>query len=227
MRENEEFLRKIPIFSSLNDNIISEIATLGKRKVYNKDSVILFQNQSDSALIVVLKGQLRISKMSKEGNEVTLDTLKEEEFWGETEILNGKPPAVNVAAETDSEVFIISRNDLMNLFNTRPEYSISVLSELTRLLRNLNSRIKSLSIKAADGKVASVIMQLVDDFGVVKDGAIEVENVPLQQELASMAGTSRETISRTIRSFAKKGLIELEGQKLRIKNYDKFKELNN
>jgi CRP/FNR family transcriptional regulator, cyclic AMP receptor protein len=227
MRENEEFLRKIPIFSSLNDNIISEIATLGKRKVYNKDSVILFQNQSDSALIVVLRGQLRISKMSKEGNEVTLDTLKEAEFWGETEILDGKPPAVNVSAETDSEVFIISRNDLMNLFNARPEYSISVLNELTRLLRNSNSRIKSLSLKAADGKVASVIMQLVDDFGVVKDGAIEVENVPLQQELASMAGTSRETISRTIRSFAKKGLIELEGQKLRIKNYDKFRELNN
>jgi CRP/FNR family transcriptional regulator, cyclic AMP receptor protein len=227
MRENEEFLKKIPIFSSLNDNIISEIATLGKRKLYNKDSIILFQNQSDSALIVVLKGQLRISKMSKEGNEVTLDTLKEAAYWGETAILDGKPPAVNVAAETDSEVFIISRNDLMNLFNTRPEYSISVLNELTRLLRNSNSRIKSLSLKAAEGKVASVIIQLVDDFGVVKDGAIEVENVPLQQELASMAGTSRETISRTIRSFAKKGLIELEGQKLRIKNYDKFKELNN
>jgi CRP/FNR family cyclic AMP-dependent transcriptional regulator len=227
MRENEEFLKKIPIFSSLNDNIISEIANLGRRKVYNKDSVILFQNQSDSALILVLKGQLRISKMSKEGNEVTLDTLKEAGVWGETAILDGKPPAVNIAAETDSEVFIISRNDLMNLFNTRPEYSISVLNELTRLLRDSNSRIKSLSLKAAEGKVASVIMQLVDDFGVVKDGAIEVENVPMQQELASMAGTSRETISRTIRSFAKKGLIELEGQKLRIKNYDKFKELNN
>jgi CRP/FNR family cyclic AMP-dependent transcriptional regulator len=227
MRENEEFLKKIPIFSSLADNIISEIANLGKRKYYNKDSVILFQNQSDSALIVVLKGQLRISKMSKEGNEVRLSSLKESDFWGETAILDGKPPAVNIAAEMDSEIFIISRNDLMNLFNFKPEYSISVLNELTRLLRISNSRIKSLSLKAAQGKVASVIMQLVDEFGVVKDGAIEVENIPMQQELATMAGTSRETISRTIRSFSKKGLIEFEGQKLRIKNYDKFKELNN
>jgi CRP-like cAMP-binding protein len=115
----------------------------------------------------------------------------------------------------------------MNLFNAKPEYSISVLNELTRLLRNSNSRIKSLSLKAAESKVASVIMQLIDEFGIVKDGAIEVEKIPMQQELASMAGTSRETISRTIRSFAKKGLIELEEQKLRIKNYDKFKELNN
>jgi CRP-like cAMP-binding protein len=40
-----------------------------------------------------------------------------------------------------------------------------------------------------------------------------------------MAVTSRETISRTLHSFAKKGLIELEGSKLRILNYEKFKEL--
>ena len=66
----------------------------------------------------------------------------------------------------------------------------------------------------------------MDEYGVVKEGAIEIEQLPTQQELAEMAGTSRETISRTIHSFSKKGLIEIEGQKLRIKNYDKFKELS-
>jgi len=40
-----------------------------------------------------------------------------------------------------------------------------------------------------------------------------------------MAGTSRETISRTLHSFAKKGMIELEGSKVKILDYEKFKEL--
>ncbi len=226
MRENEEFLKKIPLFSSLNDNIISEIANLGIRKNYNKDSIILFQNQSDSALVVVLKGELRLTKMSNEGNEVTLDFLKESESWGDTAILDGKSPTVNIVAEQNSEVFVITRTDLMNLFNSKPEYSIAVLNELTRQLRASNLKIKSLSLKAAEGKVASVIIQLADEFGIVKEGAIEIEQLPIQQELANMAGTSRETISRTIQSFSKKGLIEVEGQKLRIKDYEKFKELN-
>ena len=226
MRENEEFLKKIPIFSNLSNNIISEIAGLGMRKNYNKDAVILFQNQSDSALIIVLSGELRLTKMSNEGNEVTTDQLKEFDYWGETAILDGKPPTVNIVVEQNSEVFIITRNDLMNLFNKKPEYSIALLNELTRQLRASNSKIKSLSLKAAEGKVASVLIQLVDEFGTVKEGAIEIEKLPMQQELANMAGTSRETISRTIHSFAKKGLIEIEGQKLRIKNYEKFKELN-
>ncbi len=96
MRENEEFLKKIPIFSSLNDKTVFEIASLGIRKNYNKDSIILFQNQSDSALVILLKGELRISKISSEGSEVTLDVIKEQEYWGDTAILDGKPPTVNL-----------------------------------------------------------------------------------------------------------------------------------
>ena len=226
MLENEGFLKSIPIFSSLEGKVLSEITKLGSKKCFNKDSVILFQNQSDSALIVVLSGKLKLTKMSNEGNEITLDILKESEFWGDTAILDGKPPTVNIVAEENSEVFIITRTDLMNLFNSKPEYSIAVLNELTKQLRASYLKITSLSLKSAEGKVASVIIQLADEYGIVKEGSIEIEQLPIQQKLADMAGTSRETISRTIHSFSKKGLIEIEGQKLRIKNYDKFKELS-
>ncbi|MEE9288021.1 MAG: helix-turn-helix domain-containing protein [Bacteroidota bacterium] len=47
--------------------------------------------------------------------------------------------------------------------------------------------------------------------------------MPLQQDLANMAGTSRETISRMIHSFIKKGHIELQGSKLIISDYERFK----
>ena len=83
--------------------------------------------------------------------------------------------------------------------------------------------ISSLSLKDAEGKVATVLVQLANDQGRIRQGAVEIEKLPLQQDLANMAGTSRETISRTLHSFAKKGLIELEGSKLRIYQFDKFK----
>ena len=69
-----------------------------------------------------------------------------------------------------------------------------------------------------------VVDQIADDVGKIKQGIVEIEKLPLQQDLANMAGTSRETISRTLHSFAKKGLVELEGSKLRILDYEKFKE---
>ena len=182
MLENEGFLKNIPLFSSLENKVLSEITKLGRKKSFNKDSVILFQNQSDAALVIVISGKLKLTKMSSEGNEVTLDFLSEEDFWGETAILDGRSPNVNIVADENSEVFIITRTDLMNLFNNKSEYSIAVLNELTRQLWAANLKIKSLSLKSAEGKVASVLIQLMDEYGVVKEGAIEIEQLPTQQE---------------------------------------------
>jgi len=112
----------------------------------------------------------------------------------------------------------------LNLLNEYPEISVALLRELTKRLRDADLKIKALSLKDAEGKVATVVLQLADDIGKIKQGIVEIEKLPLQQDLANMAGTSRETISRTLHSFVKKGLIELEGSSLKILNYEKFKE---
>jgi len=225
MPENGGFLAKIPIFSGLDFNVLSDIEKLGETKKFNKDAVILFEKQSDSALIVVLKGSLRLTKMSEGGNEVTLDIVEEEDYWGETSILDGLPPTVNITAQEDSEVFIITRDEFLNLLKKNPGISISLLSELTKKLRSCSMKMKANSLKSSEGKVASVLIELVDNLGKIKNGCLEIENPPDHQALADMAGTSRETIGRTLHSFAKKGLIEIEGQNIRVKEFDKFKEL--
>jgi CRP-like cAMP-binding protein len=111
----------------------------------------------------------------------------------------------------------------LEFLKEHPEISIALMQELSKRLRTADMQIKSLSLKDAEGKVATVIVQLANDQGRIRQGAVEIEKLPLQQDLANMAGTSRETISRTLHSFAKKGLIELEGSKLRIYQFDKFK----
>jgi CRP-like cAMP-binding protein len=132
--------------------------------------------------------------------------------------------SATVTAIEDSELFLIQRSDFLNLLHEYPETSVALLQELTKRLRSADAKIKALSLKDAEGKVATVILQLADDIGKIKHGRVEIEKLPLQQDLANMAGTSRETISRTLHSFAKKKLVELEGSKLSIVDYEKFKE---
>jgi CRP-like cAMP-binding protein len=225
MPENGGFLAKIPIFSGLDFNVLSDIEKLGETKKFNKDAVILFEKQSDSALIIVLKGRLRLTKMSEDGNEVTLDIVEEADYWGDTSILDGLPPTVNITAQEDSEVFIIKRDDFLNHLKKNPAISISLLSELTKKLRSCSMKMKANALKSTEGKVAAVLIELVDDLGKIKNGCLEIENPPDHQSLADMAGTSRETIARTLHSFAKKGLIEIDGQNIRVKEFEKFKEL--
>ena len=225
MQQPNNFLKYVPIFSELDDNTLEKISKLGIRKSFKKDSVVLFEHETGTALFVIVDGKVKVSRVSDDGKEVILTILGESDFFGEMAILDGLSRSANVTAMEDSELFIIQRSEFLELLNVHPEVSIALLQELTQRLRSADMKIKSLSLKDAEGKVATVILQLADDVGKIKQGTVEIEKLPFQHDLANMAGTSRETISRTLHTFAKKGLVELDGAKLRIMNYEKFKEL--
>ncbi len=217
-------LMYVPIFSDLPREIVQKIASIGETRKFEKDSFILVEKDSGSALFVIISGKVKVSRTSDDGREVILSILGESDFFGEMAILDGLSRSASVIAMETSELFLIEREDFLDLLQEHPEVSVNLLQELTQRLRAADMKIKALSLKDAEGKVATVILQLAEDIGKIKQGVVEIEKLPLQQDLANMAGTSRETISRTLHSFAKKGIVELEGSKLRILDFDKFRE---
>lgn len=224
MADSSEILMYVPIFSDLEKETIDKISSIGTTKSYPKESYILMEEGTGTAMFVIISGKVKVSRTSADGREVILSILGEYDFFGEMAILDGLSRSASVIAMSDSELFIIQREQFLDLLKEYPEISINLLQELTQRLRSADSKIKALSLKDAEGKVATVILQLAEDLGKIKQGVVEIEKLPLQQDLANMAGTSRETISRTLHSFAKKGQVELEGSKLRILNFEKFRE---
>jgi len=169
---------------------------------------------------------VKIVRMDDDGREVILSILGESDFFGEMAILDGLTRSASVVATTKSELFMIHRRDFLKLLNDYPMVAIALLRELTGRLRKADAQIKSLSLKDAAGRVANVVLQLADDIGMFRKGRVEIDELPLQQDLANMAGTSRETISRMIHKFIKKGYLQLQGNRLIINDYESFKNLH-
>lgn len=224
MEAEANSLQFVPIFADLPTDTITKIEKIGIKKNYQKDEAILLEEDSGNALFVILSGKVKVSRSSNDGREVILTILGESDFFGEMAILDGLARSANVIAIEDSSVFLIQRNEFLLLLHTHPEISIILLQELTSRLRNADMKIKALSLKDAEGKVATVLLQIAEYSGKIKNGIVEITKLPIQQDLANMAGTSRETISRTLHSFAKRGFVELDGNKLRIINFEEFKE---
>jgi CRP-like cAMP-binding protein len=224
-----EFLKTVPIFSELDNDTLTKLSQTGSVQLFSKDAIILSEKDSGTALFIIISGKVKITRISndEEDKEVILSILNPSDFFGEMALLDGLTRSATVTAMEESKVFIIQRNDFLELIKNHPEVSVALLQELTQRLRAAGMKIKALSLKDAEGKVATVLLQLADEVGKIKHGVVEIEKLPYQHELANMAGTSRETISRTLHAFAKKGLVELEGSKLRIVSYEKFKEMYN
>jgi CRP-like cAMP-binding protein len=220
-----EILRGVPIFSEIEESELTKIVRVGVRKKYKKGSIILLEEEAGAALFVIVSGKVKIVRTDDDGREVILSILGENDFFGEMAILDGLARSASVVAITKADLFMIHRRDFLNLLTDFPAVAISLLKELTMRLRKADSQIKSLSLKDAAGRVANVILQLADDIGRIRKGRVEIDELPLQQDLANMAGTSRETISRMVHMFIKKGHVELQGNKLIINDYEKFKNL--
>ncbi len=223
--EAMEFIRNVPIFSEIEASELAKIVRVGVRKKYKKGSIILLEEETGAALFVIIAGKVKIVRTDDDGREVILSILGDNDFFGEMSILDGLSRSASVVAITKAELFMIHRRDFLNVLSTVPAVAIALLKELTMRLRTADAQIKSLSLKDAAGRVANVILQLADDIGTIRKGRVEIDELPLQQDLANMAGTSRETISRVVHMFIKKNHLELQGNKLIINDYEKFKSL--
>lgn len=225
MVEDINFLRNVSIFEELPERDLAKIASLGTRKTFLKGSVILMEDEIGSALFIIIDGKVKVSRLDETGREVILSILGPGEVFGEMSLLDGMKRSATVSALTDTEVLIIYRDDFLNLLNKHPQIAISLLKELTQRLRKADMQIKSLSLKDAQGRVGCVLIMLADDLGKMYKGHVIVEGLPTQQDLANMAGTSRETVSRILSKFEKMGLIKIEGRNLIILEYEKMRQM--
>ena len=223
-KEEINVLRNVPIFAELEERELEKIAKLGVRQKYKKGNVVVIEQESGAALFIIVSGKVKIVRMDEDGREVILSIFGPGEFFGEMSLLDGMARSASVIATEKSELLMIHRRDFLELLHEFPSVAISLLAELAMRLRKADMQIKSLSLKDAAGRVANVVLMLADDIGIFRKGKVEIEDLPLLKDIANMAGTSRETVSRMLNMFVEKGQIQLDGSKITINDYDAFRK---
>ena len=218
-------VKRVPLFSQLDEDDLEKIRNLCVTLHYVKDQIILIEEEEGNTLFLIQKGRVKVSRISDDGREVILSILEPGDFFGELSLIDGKARSASVTAIEDSEALVLRRGDFLGLLEDYPQISISLMKELAARIRKSDTQIKSLSLQDAMGRVASSLVMLADDHGRVRKGQVIIPRIPLQQDLANMAGTSRETISRVFRILEDDQLIQRSGRKITILDFNRFKKM--
>lgn len=220
---NNCLLRYVSLFTGLNDVELDNVSRLSTEQVFKKNEMILFEDESDSKLYIILQGSVKLTRISEDGREFIFSFLGESDFFGELSLLDNEIRSTNVVAIEDTLILYIKREDYLQLFSEFPDIIFNLLIEMTQRLRKRDAHIKSLSMQKATGKVASTILRFADDSGDIHMGQVEIPRLPPHRDIANMVGTSRETISRAINWLAQKGYLHKEGGRLIIRDYENFR----
>ena len=220
-----DFLKSVNIFSDLPESELNNIQEICKTRKYPKNSMIILEEEMGDVVFIVMSGTVKITRVNDEGKEVILAMLGSGEVFGEMAILDGESRSANALSQENCEVVTINREDFLNLLKTNNKVSLNLMTEFAIRLRKSDQQIEALSLDDAEHRIGVSILNLAEELGVIRQGVVTVENLPYQQDIANMAGTSRETVSRVMKTFEDRGLITKTGHKLSIPDYAFFKRI--
>jgi len=208
-----EVLKKVPLFASLPEQELAAFAELVRERSYPRGSVILFEDDQGDALFLLADGQVKVVLIGEDGREVILSVLREGSFFGEMALLDDQPRSAHVIAMEDSSLLVLRREDFQARLRQSPEVAIALLRELAGRLRRADEKIGGLVLLDVNGRVADLLLRMADE-----EGGIHITRKITHHVIAQMIGSSRETVSRTMRDFVDKGWIQVGRKDIQLIN---------
>jgi len=216
-RTSVDLLKDVPLFGGLDDDDLQRLALLITEKHHPKDSVVVSVVDPGDALFIVADGEVKVSLWSDNGREIILDTLGAGSFFGEMSLVDGEPRSANVTTTVDSLLLRLDRKEFLKVLRSYPQIAINVMTEVCVRLRRADESIGNLALLDVYGRVARFLIERAEEEGDEGPEGILVRTMPTQQHIAARIGTSRETVSRALSEFQRRGFIEQRGKGLLVR----------
>jgi CRP-like cAMP-binding protein len=208
-----DILKKVPLFGQLAPPDLDRVVEISRERSYPRNSVILFEDDPGDALYVIAQGQVKVVLIGEDGREVILSVMGEGEFFGEMALIDDEPRSAHVIAMEDSALLVIRREDFQDLLKQTPGIGLVLLRELSRRLRRVDEKVGSLVLLDVNGRVAQLLLELADEAG-----SDRITRRLTHHTIAQMIGSSRETVSRTMRELVDKGSITVSRREIQIRD---------
>jgi CRP/FNR family cyclic AMP-dependent transcriptional regulator len=213
MGENEEtqspveLLRSVPLFSDLGQEELERFSRVAVPRTFPAATRVFHEGDHSDACYIVRTGSFRVTREHSDGRAITLATLGPGDIFGELAMLDGEVRSASVEALVDGELLALPAGEVRALLGRQPEITVKLVAALVRRLRTANERISRQSFQTVPSRVAGVLSQLVAEEAPHTGDGGEVTIRMNQADLAQLAGTSRESVSRFLADLERAGIV--------------------
>jgi len=215
-----DFLSKVSIFSSLEKEKLELLANATREVTYKKGQTIISSEEIGSTFFIVKSGRVKVTAEAFGGREIVLTTLHPFAFFGEMSIIDGEPRSATITALEETTLITMERDVFLGILHRYPQITIKILTILCQRLRRADELIQGLRFLSASGRVIQTLFKLSDEHGVeTREGRL-IDLKLTHQDMASLAGTSKESMRKIISDFQRKGYIKFYRGKITILRED-------
>lgn len=193
---------------------------------YKKKQIIYSEGNHPNRLYYVLKGKVKAYKTNDDGKELVTNLYSPHDFLGYIALLEGTTYKDTAKALEETDLAIIPKEDFDELINSNPEVSKQFVQLLAKNISEKENHLLSLAYSSLRKKVAEALMELQKKYNTQNEKGFVID---LNREsLASIAGTAKESLIRTLSDFHNEKLIEIKKDgSISIINHTKLEQLLN
>lgn len=206
-----------PFFAGFEREALEKIAAVCKHRHLALREILFLKGDPGDGLYAIRNGLIRIGTMDDLGQQMTMNVLGSGDVFGEITLLDGQSRTADAVAMEDTNMFFLPRREFLGLLEREPLIAVQLIGLLCARLRDVIGRLEETTFLPSEIRLARRILVLAADYGA--------EVRASQEELASLAGVTRETVNRHLQSWKRSGVISLARGRLMIHNIDSLRRL--
>jgi CRP/FNR family transcriptional regulator len=217
-RGKETLLRSTPLFADLPLHVLNRIADRSVWRDHRRRQAIHFPGDPADAVFVVRRGRVKISRLSEDGKEATLNLIGPHEPFGEECLLDAVAREALAEVLEPSQSLRIAREELLPVLGAHPPFALAVARLMSGRRRTAESRLEEMVFKTVRSRLAALLTRLAQSHGRVTSGGILLDLALAHQDLAGQIGSTRETTTLTLNQFRRGGLLRIHHCRILIRN---------
>ncbi|NJM07210.1 Crp/Fnr family transcriptional regulator [Candidatus Gracilibacteria bacterium] len=223
--DRQTLLRSVPIFTCLNDEHLRMLSVNLATRRFARGETIFLQGSVGNELYIIIDGQVRIYTVSESGQEFSVMIFCSQDFFGELALLDGQLRSASAVAMRPTTTVMLHRDAFQHVIIESPQIAVSVMEALSYRLRHANTYLEHLAVHSAPQRVVRRLLDLADQHGVTDGEMTRIDLHLTQDDLASLAGTTRETVNRVLAGLRDQGLIRVERARVSVLNLGLLEQL--
>ncbi|MDY0396068.1 Crp/Fnr family transcriptional regulator [Virgibacillus halophilus] len=221
----KDLLHRFMIFKDLTDFEMEPIVDLAKNRPFRKGSHIFMQDDPLTNVYFIYEGKIKIYKTDFHGKEQIVNILQPGDMFPHQGFFRKDNYPAHAEVAENAVLIYIPIAQFEDFLITHPEICVKLFRVLGDLIVDLQSRLEEKILDNTYEQIIKLLLRLCKSHGVEKkDGIYQLTTQFTNRELASMIGSSRETVSRTLTQLKKKNMVLSTGQDKIVIDFHKLHE---
>jgi CRP/FNR family transcriptional regulator, cyclic AMP receptor protein len=215
---NIEQIKNIEYLSGLRPDGLESVKRYFQVKNLKKGEIFVREGERSNLIYFVSSGLVKVYNTSPDGKEQVLNLASPGETLNDVSAFDDGMDVASMRAMTPAVLYCVGKDDLKSIIVNNPGIALNALRVMARRTRRASKLVEGLSFSQAIGRLARLLQRYSDE-------KISEHLSLTQQDLASMIGTSREMVNKSLKTLEEKHLVKLSRLHVEIINIDGLKEI--